>query len=192
LKWASDPLQAQAGAKLAGINQSISGCRWIETQGVFMIEIATRSADHTAQLARHLAGCLKGGTVLALNGTLGSGKTCFVQGLAAGLEVNESVTSPTYTLSVPYSGKLDLVHVDAYRIQSDEEAFDLGLDELVAEGAVLVIEWYERFADALPKADLEIRILEGGTATCRTLTLTAFSSLGNSLIEQFDRQIASP
>ncbi len=157
-----------------------------------MIEFVSRSADDTAQLARRFAVCLKSGTVLALNGTLGAGKTCFVQGLAAGLEVRESVTSPTYTLAVPYSGKLDLVHVDAYRIQSDEEVFELALDELVAEGAVLVIEWHERFADSLPLADLEIRILEGETATCRTLILTAIGSLGESLIEQFARLLASP
>jgi tRNA threonylcarbamoyladenosine biosynthesis protein TsaE len=132
-----------------------------------------------------LAGCLEPATVIALNGPLGVGKTCFVKGLAAGLDVEEEVTSPTYTLAVPYSGRLELVHIDAYRLQSAAEVNELGLDELVGEGAVLAIEWHARFPAGLPTADLEVQMGEHGEAEGRRLSIIAAGPLGCRVLACF-------
>jgi tRNA threonylcarbamoyladenosine biosynthesis protein TsaE len=95
--------------------------------------------------------------VVALDGDLGSGKTCFVQGLAAGLEVPDPVTSPTYALLQSYSGRLELHHFDAY-MEGRERALlqDGGLEWMHADG-VAVIEWAERVADVLPRPRLAVR-----------------------------------
>ena len=101
----------------------------------------TSSPEGTRALGRALAGVLRGGEILGLSGDLGSGKTCFVHGLAEGLEVGGKswVRSPTFTLVNEYEGRLPLVHVD-----QGAEMEDLHLEEYFASGSVCVIEWFER------------------------------------------------
>jgi tRNA threonylcarbamoyladenosine biosynthesis protein TsaE len=88
---------------------------------------------------------------------LGSGKTRLTQGIGVGLGVPaDSIVSPTYTICVPYSGRLDLLHIDAYRINDVTEVDELGLDELVEDGVVLAIEWADKIAEYLPPISLQI------------------------------------
>jgi tRNA threonylcarbamoyladenosine biosynthesis protein TsaE len=96
--------------------------------------------------ARELAGG-PGGVVLGLVGPLGAGKTEFVKGLALGLGVSDLVTSPTFTLVHEHAGNdgVTLYHVDLYRLKSQEEMLALGLEEMICEGSVLVVEWADRF-----------------------------------------------
>lgn len=148
-------------------------------------DLNSRSPEETASIAATLAKCVEAGTVIALDGSLGVGKTCFVKGLAAGLGIEDEVTSPTYTLAVPYSGRLELVHVDAYRIESAAEVSGLGLDELVGDGAVLAIEWHDRFPADLPPADLVIRMDEEGETGGRRLSLIAANSRGTRVLASF-------
>ena len=92
-----------------------------------------------------------GGTVIALRGGLGAGKTTFAKGFARGLGVSEEVTSPTYTIVSEYEGRLRLHHVDAYRLSGSEDFESIGGEDLVAdEGGVCLIEWSERIEGALP------------------------------------------
>lgn len=94
-----------------------------------------------------------------MTGTLGAGKTRFSQGVGLGLGVPaDTIVSPTFTLCVPYPGRLLLLHLDAYRIKHASEIDDLGLDEMLDAGAVLLIEWYERFADRFPPMDLSVNL----------------------------------
>ena len=124
-----------------------------------MIQIVTNSEHETQDLGRRIGELLLPGTVVALDGTLGSGKTRLTQGIGIGLGVApDSIVSPTYTLCVPYSGRLDLIHLDAYRIKDLAEVDELGLDELVEEGAILVVEWAARIAKCLPRIDLSVFI----------------------------------
>ena len=88
------------------------------------------------------------GDVLALHGDLGAGKTCLVQGLAAGLGVAEPITSPTFILIAEYAGRLPLYHVDLYRTERPEEVRGLGLEDLLGGDGVTVIEWGDK-AEAL-------------------------------------------
>ena len=124
-----------------------------------MIVAATKSADDTRDLAAALAPFVKGGDIVLLAGELGAGKTCFTQGLGRALGVAEQITSPTFTLMRPYDGRsLRLLHCDIYRLDHLQEIVDLGINELVDEDAIAVIEWGDMAEPVLPADFLEVRI----------------------------------
>jgi len=122
--------------------------------------ITTREASATREVAAAFARALRPGTVLALHGDLGVGKTTFVQGLAAGLGVTAAITSPTFNLFTLHRGPVNLVHLDAYRLGSAREFEDLLLEEFLTPPWILAVEWPERIAGALPAGviHLELRI----------------------------------
>lgn len=122
------------------------------------VAASTSSPAATAALATALAPLLEAGDVILLDGDLGAGKTTFMQGLAAGLGVDDNVTSPTFTLMniYPTSRGVDLVHVDAYRLENLSEVIDLALTEMLEDGAIVAIEWGDRARAAL--ADPVLRI----------------------------------
>ncbi len=117
------------------------------------------------QLARRLAPSLADGGVLYLRGELGAGKTTFARALLRALGVGERVKSPTYSLLERYivNGR-DAFHLDLYRIADPGELEWLGLDELEAAHAIVLIEWPERGGSALPAADLEVMLEHDGAA----------------------------
>ena len=113
--------------------------------------IISASADETVALGRTVAATLRPGDVLALCGELGAGKTHFVKGLAAGLGATASVTSPTFTLIHEYpGGRLPLFHFDFYRLDEEDEALKIGLDEYLDGDGACVIEWADKFPALLP------------------------------------------
>jgi len=120
--------------------------------------VDSRSPEETRILGASLAPALLPGDVLSLNGDLGAGKTCFVQGLAGALEVHARVTSPTFTLVHEYNGRYPIVHLDVYRLNYFQEVLDLGFEELLDPGAILVVEWGEAVAPLLPSRYLEIEL----------------------------------
>lgn len=130
----------------------------------FDVSLRTTSPEQTRHLAARVAAKLRGGEVLLLHGPLGGGKTCFVQGLCAALDVTEDVTSPTFTLINRYAGRLVVLHVDFYRIEDDANLADIGVEALLEEvedgGAVLVAEWPRRLAPLVPSR-LEFLVLPG-------------------------------
>jgi tRNA threonylcarbamoyladenosine biosynthesis protein TsaE len=113
--------------------------------------------DATAALGHALAALLAPGDVVVLTGPLGAGKTRFVQGLAAGLEVPGRVTSPTFVLVRRHAGRLPLVHVDAYRLDDSAELVTLD-DDVLADDVVTCIEWGGNVAAALPEQRLDVAI----------------------------------
>ena len=120
--------------------------------------VETNSPEETWDLAAELAGELGAGTVIALHGDLGAGKTCFIQGLAAALDIDEPITSPTYTLIGEYEGRLPLHHIDLYRLSGPVEALGLGLEEYFDVNGITAIEWAERAEGLLPPDLIHIRI----------------------------------
>lgn len=109
------------------------------------------SAAETKAIGARLAEKIQAGDVLALVGDLGAGKTQFVKGLAEGLGSTEVVTSPTFTLVHEYQGnRLRIYHLDFYRIESLAALRAIGFDEIIFGDGVSVIEWADRFADAIP------------------------------------------
>jgi len=130
----------------------------------------THSPEETWELAAELADELGPGTVIALHGDLGAGKTCFIQGYAAALGIDEPITSPTYTLIGEYEGRLPLHHIDLYRLSGPEEALGLGLEEYFDANGITAIEWAERAEGLLPPDLLHIQITADqhtGTRTFR-------------------------
>lgn len=105
-----------------------------------MLELTTSSPDQTLALGMRLAGLMRAGDVVLLNGRLGSGKTLLTSGIAGGLGVDDPVTSPTFVIVRHYEGFLGLTHADMYRLGSTGEFDDLDLIRQAADG-VLVIEW---------------------------------------------------
>lgn len=107
----------------------------------------TNSPEETAEVAAAFARELSPGTVVALTGDLGAGKTTFVKAAAKALGVAEEITSPTYTIVAEYPG---LIHMDLYRLRDVEEFELLGVEELLQGETITMIEWAERAQEALP------------------------------------------
>ncbi len=144
----------------------------------FIVEVADETG--TAALAQTLARALSSrsaGTVIALCGPLGAGKTRFVRELAAVLGVNPSeVASPTFVLLHEYRGQRLIYHCDAYRLQSARELWELGAEEWYESQAVVLIEWADRVVEALPAEYLELRI----EVTCETARRFNIRAVGPS------------
>lgn len=148
--------------------------------------VRSHSPAETRAFGRTLGELLRAGDVLALSGPLGAGKTCLVQGLAAGLGVDPSVpvTSPTFVLVAEYPGRLWLRHADFYRVESYARLEDAGFDDLLEGDAVVVVEWPERFPDALPAERLELSLEPGPGAEERTIRITARGERAREIEEE--------
>jgi tRNA threonylcarbamoyladenosine biosynthesis protein TsaE len=121
-------------------------------------EIRSCNVEETFQLGKRFASLLIPGDIVALYGELGSGKTVFVQGACAGLDVQEYVTSPSFTLIHEYSGKIPVYHLDFYRLNSVSEIEDLDLDRYYRCDGVAFIEWAERSESLLPRMRFSIQL----------------------------------
>ena len=121
--------------------------------------LTTTGADDTRRLAATVAGALRIGDVVSLTGELGAGKTCFVQGAAAALGVAERVTSPTFLLRREYDGRVPIVHLDVYRLDTLQDVVDLGYDEALDQRRVTFVEWGDAIAPLLPGDHLEVEFL---------------------------------
>ena len=133
----------------------------------------SESEADTVEAGRQLAPTVRAGDVVLLSGSLGAGKTAFVRGLAQGLGADPGdVSSPTFTIVQEYRGAVLVQHVDLYRL-TPAEADDLGLDEL-GSGAVLAVEWPERWSDP-PAGAIQVSI-EPGKGDHRTITVTRETS----------------
>jgi tRNA threonylcarbamoyladenosine biosynthesis protein TsaE len=131
----------------------------------------------TARLGRVLAQVLQPGTVVALKGDLGAGKTRLVQAIAESLGVDrQEVVSPTFVLLQEYQGEKAIYHVDAYRISNNDEFMQLGMEEYFTAGGLVFIEWADRVADCLPPNTVWIEIEVTGDTT-RRFTITGLPSI---------------
>ncbi|SET13679.1 tRNA (adenosine(37)-N6)-threonylcarbamoyltransferase complex ATPase subunit type 1 TsaE [Anaerobranca gottschalkii] len=104
------------------------------------MEFKTNSKAETMELGKKIGALLKSGDILILEGDLGAGKTTFTQGIAQGMGINDYVKSPTFTYVMEYRGKIPLYHFDLYRLKDPEELYDLGFEDFLYQG-VLVMEW---------------------------------------------------
>jgi tRNA threonylcarbamoyladenosine biosynthesis protein TsaE len=133
----------------------------VAISGTATREVTTHSEEETIAFGRSLANLLAPPKVVLLRGDLGAGKTTLVKGIAAGFSAaaEEDVTSPTFTLVHEYRGPTAcLYHIDLYRIDTPRQLETLGLDDLLGENAVLLIEWGEKFAHFARIRDVEITL----------------------------------
>ena len=129
-----------------------------------------------------LAAALPPGAVVALNGTLGAGKTRLVLAVARWLEIPpRTVTSPTYVICQHYFGRRDIHHVDLYRVADEDAFWELGLEEFFETDGLIFIEWAERFQSCLPKDRLDIR-LEITGPTSRLAKITSESGIYDLIV----------
>jgi len=151
----------------------------IPPEAVRVHEFTTKSGADTIEVGRKLAKLLKPPQLLILSGDLGTGKTTLVKGIAQALDAAEAdeVTSPTFTLIHEYEGTqggkpVKLFHLDVYRLEGERQLETLGLDELLTENALVLVEWGEKFKSIKKKATGEIAITSvGGDARKITVTL---------------------
>ena len=140
----------------------------------------TNSAEETRQLGEKLAEELRAGDVILLEGPLGAGKSELARGVARGLGVRETVTSPSFTILNAYdSGRVPLYHFDWYRLESAEELFEMGMEEYLGGDGIALVEWPGRCPEALPADFLMIEVLpgEGNERTLRTVRHGSFRKL---------------
>lgn len=144
------------------------------------LSVITHGPDETRALGERIGRLLQRGTVVALSGELGAGKTTFTQGLARGLAVHAHVTSPTFTLVTEYPARagMRLVHMDSYRLgdapsEAASEAATFGIEEILDDAdAVVVIEWAERLLHLLPSGTLFVTLAAADAADSDTRTVT--------------------
>jgi tRNA threonylcarbamoyladenosine biosynthesis protein TsaE len=127
-----------------------------------MAEFISSSEAETEALGARLAAGLPGGSVVAMYGDLGAGKTAFVRGMARGMGLDCRVSSPTFTIVNEYLGKRDLIHFDMYRLSGADELFDIGWEDYLARGAVCAVEWSENVRDAFWGDEIVVRIEKTG------------------------------
>jgi tRNA threonylcarbamoyladenosine biosynthesis protein TsaE len=154
-----------------------------------LIQLDSASPEDTQLIARKTGELASPGLVLAIEGDLGSGKTCFVQGLARGLDVPAEVyvTSPSYTLVNSYEGRLPLHHVDLYRL-GEAELEDIGLFDLMKPPAVVAIEWAEHMGAGRPEDILVVR-LAIAAATRRRIALAGYGLDPANLIQALKKNL---
>lgn len=147
-----------------------------------MREYTTQSPEETEQIGQMLASELKPGTVVALFGGMGMGKTVFTRGLARGLHATEAVSSPTFALVQEYGGTPPLVHFDMYRISTWDDLYSTGFFDYIDMGWILAVEWSENIENALPENTIRVEIRKSeDRETERIITIEegAYENSGN-------------
>ena len=119
-------------------------------------KMISNSINDTIQIAKELAKTIDTGSLILLEGELGVGKTAFTKGIALGLDINDTITSPTFTLLKEYEGRMELKHIDAYRLEG-VSSDSLGLYDLMDSDTVVVIEWAD-FIDSDLRPDYKVKI----------------------------------
>ena len=152
------------------------------------MQIITESYAETKQIGRALGSLLGAGDIVALYGDLGAGKTAFSQGIAAGMGIEDAITSPTYLVIKVYPADLPLYHIDTYRLEGSEDLVYLGYEEFFFGTGVTVIEWAEKISDLLPEERLDVNIEVMGEFK-RKLKFTGKGKLYMRLLEELEKNV---
>ena len=150
------------------------------------VVIQSKSASETVRLGKNIGSRLLPGDVVALVGELGTGKTQFIKGLAAGAGIRNPtyISSPSFTLINEYPGKITFYHIDLYRLGKEKEAEELGLEDYFQGKGITAIEWADKIPSLLPKELLLIRIAYTGKNT-RSLEISGKGKRYLNLADQF-------
>ena len=122
------------------------------------LELPSAGEEETRSVGERLGKQLRKGDVVLLSGELGAGKTCLTQGIGRGLACNGQVNSPSFVLMNEYEGRETLYHVDLYRVSDPRDLTNLGWDEMLADDALVLIEWPEHAGDRLPRIHVPISL----------------------------------
>lgn len=154
------------------------------------LAFSSRNEHQTKQFGAAIGRHATAGQVIALSGPLGSGKTCLVKGVTAGLEVKDqrTVNSPSYVLINEYEGRLHVYHIDAYRLASAMELEALGFDEILNSHGLVIIEWADRVSTLLPDDTLAIQFEPSGRCE-RSLNCRSTGVVSDALLQAVARSV---
>ena len=131
-----------------------------------------KDLSSTEEFGREFAEGLKAGSTIALIGPLGAGKTTLTKAIAKGLGVTETITSPTFTVVCEYeTGRLPLYHFDVYRVNDEDELFELGFEEYFHKGGICLVEWADLVMDLLPEDTIVLRLDYGENEEERRISI---------------------
>ena len=150
------------------------------------MEIKLCNLEETKDFGIRLGKLLKSGDIICLNGDLGAGKTTLTKSIGLGLDVEDYITSPTFTLINEYEGRIPLYHFDVYRLENAHELDDLGFDDYFYGNGVSIIEWAEKIENTLPKERTVINIKRGSNDKERMVQIVGFGSRHDELMEELD------
>jgi len=155
-----------------------------------VVDLVSNSASQTRRFGYRLGLLLQPGDVVCLEGDLGTGKTCFVQGIGQALGVQETITSPTFTLINEYCAadqRMPLFHVDVYRLTDAAEIGEIGLWELLEDDGVCVIEWADQIRDHLPQETLWVSLRHYVGDNRRGIILEGDGERYEAMLREFKR-----
>lgn len=164
------------------------------------MQTSTTSVEETRAFAAAVAEVIEPGDVVVLGGDLGAGKTAFVQGFGRALGVTDQIVSPTFTIERLYQGRVQLHHLDVYRLDHVHEALDLGLSEALDDGHVAVVEWGDAITAVLGLDYLHITLELGDSDDDRTISVQPYglrwtsreATLRQVIATWHDRSVSSP
>jgi tRNA threonylcarbamoyladenosine biosynthesis protein TsaE len=154
-------------------------------------EIVASTAAETEAIGQQLGNLLVPGDLVLLVGDLGAGKTVFVHGVARGLDVTSPVSSPSYLIIQEYRGKWPVYHCDFYSLNSFHELEDIGWDEYLRQTGVILIEWGDRFSEALLEEYIKVYIDREDDSEARRLRFQAFGERYEAIIRELEARCAS-
>lgn len=158
----------------------------MESRRIFI----SKSEEDTLDFAEKMGKLIDTSIIILLSGELGAGKTLFARGLCSGLGIAEDVSSPTYTLINEYEGgDLPVLHMDLYRIDTEEELYNLGFEEYIDRNGLIIIEWPDLAYDMLPHDFIYVKILKKADKQ-RKIILQAEGETGMKLLERLDQDVS--
>lgn len=149
-----------------------------------MVEIESHSIEETRSIGHKVGKRLRPGDMICLNGDLGAGKTTLTKAIAEALGIDDTITSPSFTIVNEYYGDVNLYHFDVYRIDDIEEMYDLGYEEYFYSDGICVIEWSDMIEEILPKERLVITLLNTGTDDSRLIKIEAYGERYEELVRE--------
>lgn len=151
-----------------------------------MIKIKLKGLKATREFGKKLGRALKGGDLICLTGSLGAGKTTLTKSIGKGLGIVDYITSPTFALINEYKGRVDLYHFDVYRLESEEELYDLGYEEYFYSDGVTIVEWGNKIEEFLPKDRINIDIEKDEKLKDRIITISGEGQRYREIVKELN------
>lgn len=151
------------------------------------MEIILNGLDETREFGIKFGELLRPGDVVCLNGELGAGKTTLTKSIGLGLEVDDYITSPTFSLINEYEGRYPVYHFDVYRLENTDELYDLGFDEYFYGKGVSIIEWADKIENFLPEERVVLDIEYGDNIDERRINIKIYGNRYKEILEELDR-----
>jgi tRNA threonylcarbamoyladenosine biosynthesis protein TsaE len=149
-----------------------------------MIELIIENLDDMDELAKSISNCYQPGMIICLDGDLGAGKTTLTQFIGRHLNIEDYITSPTFSIIKEYTENIDLYHMDAYRLENSDDAYDIDIDRYIYSSGLFVVEWAERIRDILPDYSIYININLNAEENNRNLTIKGKGKYYNCLLKE--------